>query len=203
MLPDSGVTAGGESSVDDVADAVPSSAPEPFRSAASSLLETVVRPEARVERIRPPQRLAPWTFAVAIAVTTPVADGATGRLVVLYDPDGVEAWDGEIRLVGYAQADLAPDMAGDPLLPAVGWSWLTEALDRRAAPYLALGGTVTQTTSTRFGDVHGPSSTTQLELRGSWTATSTDLSTHLLAFVDLLCAATGLPPEGVAVLGER
>ena len=203
MLPDSGVTAGGEAPVDDVADAVPSSAPEPFRSAVSSLLATVVRSEARVERIRPPQRLAPWTFAVAIDVTTPTADGATGRLVVLYDPDGVEAWDGEIRLVGYAQADLASDMAGDPLLPAVGWSWLTEALDNRAAPYLALGGTVTQTTSTRFGDVHGPSSTTQLELRGSWTGISTDLSTHLLAFVDLLCAATGLPPEGVAVLGER
>ena len=51
--------------------------------------------------------------------------------------------------------------------------------------------------------MHGPSSTTQLELRGSWTATSTDLSPHLLAFVDLLCVAAGLPPEGVAVLGDR
>jgi hypothetical protein len=203
MMPDSGVTAGNAALVEDVADAVPSSAPEPFRTAVSSLLATAVRAEARVERIRPPQRLAPWTFAVAVDVTAPAADGATGRLVVLYDPDGVEAWDGEIRLVGYAQADLAADMAGDPLLPAVGWSWLTEALDNRGAPYLAVGGTVTQTTSTRFGDVHGPSSTTQLELRGSWTATSTDLSPHLLAFVDLLCAATGLPPEGVAVLGER
>ena len=66
---------------------VPSSAPEPFRSAVSSLLATVVRPEARVERIRPPQRLAPWTFAVAIDVTTPTTEGATGRLVVLYDPE--------------------------------------------------------------------------------------------------------------------
>ena len=91
--------------------------------------------------------------------------------MVLYDPDGSEAWDGEIRLVGYAQADLAADMAGDPLLPAVGWSWLTEALAQRGAGHTAVGGTVTQTTSTRFGDLHGPTSTTQLELRGSWTAT--------------------------------
>ncbi len=211
MLPDSGIAADGqpaaESSVD--ADAVPSSAPEPFRTAVSTLLATTVRPQARVERIRPPQRLAPWTFAVAVDIfptgssAATGQDSATGRLVVLYDPDGSEAWDGEIRLVGYAQADLAADMAGDPLLPAVGWSWLTEALEQRGADHTAVGGTVTQTTSTRFGDVHGPSSTTQLELRGSWTATSPDLSRHLLAFVDLLCIAAGLPPEGVAVLGDR
>jgi hypothetical protein len=211
MLPDSGFAADGqpaaESSVD--ADAVPSTAPEPFRAAVSTLLATTVRPQARVERIRPPQRLAPWTFAVAVDIfpsgnsSTGGHDSATGRLVVLYDPDGSEAWDGEIRLVAYAQADLAADMAGDPLLPAVGWSWLTEALEQRAAAHTAVGGTVTQTTSTRFGDVHGPTSTTQLELRGSWTATSTDLSPHLLAFVDLLCVAAGLPPEGVAVLGDR
>ena len=202
MLPDSGPTAGGEP-VDDIADAVPSSAPEPFRNAIETLLATQVRREARVERIRPPQRLAPWTFAVAIDIASPGLDGATGRLVVLYDPDGVEAWDGEIRLVAYAQADLSHDMAGDPLLPAVGWSWLTEALEGRAVPYLALGGTVTQTTSTRFGDLHGPSSNTQLELRGSWTATESDLAPHLLAFIDVLCASTGLAPEGVAVLGDR
>jgi hypothetical protein len=210
MLPETGISADGqpaaESSVD--ADAVPSSAPEPFRTAISTLLATTVRSQARVERIRPPQRLAPWSFAVAVDIVpsgnSPAAhDSATGRLVVLYDPDGSEAWDGEIRLVAYAQADLAPDMAGDPLLPAVGWSWLIEALQQREAAHTAVGGTVTQTTSTRFGDVHGPTSTTQLELRGSWTATATDLSRHLLAFVDLLCIAAGLPPEGVAVLGDR
>jgi hypothetical protein len=147
--------------------------------------------------------VAPWSFAVAVDVGLTVDDGSTGRLVVLYDPDGAEAWDGELRLVGYAQAELAADMAGDPLLPAVGWSWLTEALDLRHAPHTAVGGTVTQTTSTRFGDVHGPTTTTQIELRGSWTATEDDLSRHLLAFVDLLSHAAGLPPEGVAVLGER
>lgn len=203
LLPDPGATAPGPPAAESDADAVPSSAPEAFRTAVSTLLATTVRPEARVERIRPPQRLAPWSFAVAVDIGTLGPDSATGRLVVLYDPDGIEAWDGEIRLVAYAQADLAADMAGDPLLPAVGWSWLTEALEQRGAPATAVGGTVTQTTSTRFGDVHGPSSTTQLELRGSWTATSTDLTPHLLAFVDLLSVAAGLPPEGVAVLGDR
>ncbi|MGI8665990.1 MAG: DUF3000 domain-containing protein [Jatrophihabitans sp.] len=206
MLPETGIPADGRAASDGGpdADAVPSSAPEAFRTAVSTLLTTTVRPEARVERIRPPQRLAPWSFAVAIDISTASApDCATGRLVVLYDPDGAEAWDGELRLVAYAQADLAADMAGDPLLPAVGWSWLVESLHQRSAGHVAVGGTVTQTTSTRFGDVHGPSSNTQLELRGSWTATDNDLSPHLRAFVDLLCTSAGLPPEGVAVLGER
>jgi hypothetical protein len=94
-------------------------------------------------------------------------------------------------------------MAGDPLLPQVGWSWLTEALEQHNAPHTAVGGTVTQTTSTRFGDVHGPASTTQIEMRASWTATEGDLTNHLLAFVDLLSTAAGLPPEGVSVLGGR
>jgi hypothetical protein len=204
MLADSSVTLGGDpaaSAGDD--DAVPSNAPEVFRQAVDTLLAAPIRSEAILERIRPPQRLAPWSFAVAVDIDTAGTEGATGRLVVLYDPDGAEAWDGEIRLVAYAQADLAADMAGDPLLPAVGWSWLTEALEQHGVPYTAVGGTVTQTTSTRFGDVHGRRSTTQLELRGSWTATEPDLTTHVLAFVDLLAVAAGLPPEGVAVLGDR
>jgi hypothetical protein len=86
------------------------------------------------------------------------------------------------------------------MLPTVGWSWLTSALDERGAPYRAAGGTVTQTTSTRFGDVAGPSTAISLELRASWTADDPDLAPHLRAFVDLLCTAAGLPPEGVTAL---
>src|SRR5206468_10175773 len=127
-------------------------------------------------------------------------DLATGRLVLLHDPDGHEAWDGVLRLVAYASAELDDEMGVDPMLPAVGWSWLTDSLDERAAAYRAAGGTVTQTTSTRFGDLHGPRTTVSLELRGSWTADSADLRPHLLAFADLLSMAAGLPPEGVAVL---
>jgi hypothetical protein len=184
-------------------DADPATAPDEFRAAVSSLRRTTVRPEVRVEPIRSPQRLAPWSYAVAADVRGP--DGtelATGRLVLLYDPDGVEAWDGVLRLVAFASAELEPEIAGDPLLPEVGWSWLTGALAERKAAHLAAGGTVTQTTSTRFGDLHGPRTTVALELRGSWTARTPKLGPHLLAFVDMLCTAAGLPPEGVTVLSS-
>jgi hypothetical protein len=180
--------------------------PAAFRRAVESLESVRVRSEATVESIRPPQRLAPYSYALSVEVT-PLRgddrDGATGRLVLLHDPAGFEAWDGELRLVGYASAELSADMAGDPLLPQVGWSWLTDSLDERGARYTAVGGTVTQTTSTRFGDVHGPATTTALELRGSWTPLESDLRLHLLAFVDMLAIAAGLPPEGVTLLDRR
>lgn len=178
-----------------------SPAPDVFRQAVASLTSTSVRAEVRVEPLRPPQRLAPYSYAVSADVRGPDGDElATGRLVLLHDPDGHEAWDGVLRLVTYASAELDDQMGVDPMLPTVGWSWLTSALDERHAPYRAAGGTVTQTTSTRFGDVAGPSTTISLELRASWTADDPDLAPHLRAFVDLLCTAAGLPPEGVTAL---
>jgi hypothetical protein len=176
--------------------------PEIFKDAVTSLTGTRVRAEVRVEPLRPPQRLAPWSYAVSADVRDGAGEElATGRLVLLHDPDGAEAWDGVLRLVAFASAELDPQMGVDPMLPEVGWSWLTDALDERHAAYRAAGGTVTQTTSTRFGDLAGPRTTIALELRASWTADTADMSPHLHAFVDLLCVAAGLPPEGVTLLG--
>lgn len=175
--------------------------PDLFRSAVASLTSTAVRREVRVEPLRPPQRLAPWSYAVSADVVAASGDElATGRLVLLHDPDGVEAWDGVLRLVAFASAEMDSEIGIDPMLPAVGWSWLTGALDDRGAAYRAAGGTVTQTTSTRFGDIAGPRTTVELELRASWTADDADMTAHLHAFIDLMCAAAGLPPEGVTVL---
>jgi DUF3000 family protein len=176
-------------------------APDLFRAAVASLTSTSVRTEVRVEPLRPPQRLAPYSYAIAAEVRDDQGDElASGRLVLLHDPDGVEAWDGLLRLVAFASAELDPQMGVDPMLPAVGWSWLTGALEERGAAYRAAGGTVTQTTSTRFGDLAGPRTTIELEMRASWTAEQPDMAPHLHAFVDLLCTAAGLPPEGVTVL---
>jgi hypothetical protein len=175
--------------------------PDLFRRAVASLTSTSVRSEVHVEPLRPPQRLAPWTYAISTDVRGPDGDElATGRLVLLHDPDGVEAWDGVLRLVAFASAELDAQMGVDPMLPAVGWSWLTGALEDRGAAYRAAGGTVTQTTSTRFGDLAGPRTTIELELRASWTADDADMAPHLHGFVDMVCAAAGLPPEGVTLL---
>ena len=47
-----------------------------------------------------------------------------------HDPDGDEAWGGVLRVVAYVRVELDHELASDPLLPEVGWSWLTEALEQ-------------------------------------------------------------------------
>ncbi|RVW03993.1 DUF3000 domain-containing protein [Rhodococcus xishaensis] len=185
--------------------------PAPFRAAVDAMNSAVVHPEIAVGPIRPPQRLAPYSYAIGAEVRHPDAgaiaeptDGeAFGRLILLYDPNGDEAWNGTMRLVAYIQADLEPALADDPLLPEVAWSWLVDALEVKADEIVALGGTVTSTSSVRYGDIAGPPRSHQLELRASWTPTSTDLTSHVEAFCDVLAFAAGLPPAGVTELDRR
>ena len=91
-----------------------------------------------------------------------------------------------MRLVAYIQADLDSSEAVDPLLPEVAWSWLVDALAAHQDAFTALGGTVTATTSVRYGDISGPPRAHQLELRASWTATTLELGPHVQAFCEVL-----------------
>lgn len=180
-----------------------SAAPEVFRRAVSSLHGVRPRTEVQLESIRPPQRLAPWTHALGAQVHAETRELATARLVLLHDPDGQQAWQGTLRLVVYVRAELDAELADDPLLPAVGWSWLTDALRGSGAAHAALGGTVTLTSSARFGDIAGPKRTDDVELRGSWTPVGHDLRAHGQAFHEMIVTAAGLPPVGVAPLVGR
>ena len=178
-------------------------APAEFAAAVRSLAVARVRDEVRVEEVRPPQKLAPWTHALALTVLVDDEELATGRLVLLHDPAGYEAWEGTLRLVTYVTAELDAEMATDPLLPEVGWSWLTDALDLSHAPYKAAAGTVTQTLSTRFGDLSGTPPTADIEIRASWTPVDRGLEPHLEAWCALLASTAGLPPPGVVALPTR
>lgn len=185
--------------------------PTPFREAVVAMNAAEVRPEIELGPIRPPQRLAPYSYALGAEVRRPETDivpersegDAFGRLILLHDPDGADAWDGTMRLVAYIQADLDPHEAVDPLLPEVAWSWLVDALADRSEHVTALGGTVTATTSVRYGDISGPPRAHQLEMRASWTATTPALGTHVQAFCEVLEHAAGLPPAGVTDLNSR
>ncbi|GAA5181437.1 DUF3000 domain-containing protein [Rugosimonospora acidiphila] len=174
--------------------------PETFARAVSTLRSVAARPEIVIEDLAAPTRLAPYAHAFAGTVSRAGDEVATGRLVLLHDPAGQDAWDGTLRLVTYLTAELEPELAGDPLLPAVGWSWLTDALTTHGAGYTAIGGTVTQTTSTRFGDLAGPPTSADLEIRASWTPLDRDLGGHCSAWFTLLASTAGLPPPGVTAL---
>jgi hypothetical protein len=175
--------------------------PAEFRRAVARLDIARLRAEVEIGPLPAPARLAPWSHALSATLYPAGGDDetASGRMILLYDPDGVDAWGGSLRIVVFATCELDTEIAQDPLLPEVAWSWLTEALEASTAGFSALGGTVTATSSTRFGDIAGPQRADDLELRASWTADEqTDL--HLQAFAGFLAAAAGLPPEGITLL---
>ncbi|GAA2529924.1 DUF3000 domain-containing protein [Pilimelia columellifera] len=177
--------------------------PDTFARAVAGLRTCQPRAEITLTEVTAPQRLAPYAFALGASVCRDSDEVATGRLILLYDPEGHEAWEGPIRLVTYVTADLEPELAADPMLPAVGWSWLIDALAQHRAAHRAIGGTVTQTISTRFGELAGPPAVGDYELRASWSPVDPDLTGHLPAWCDVLASTAGLPPEGVTALGDR
>ncbi|MZD17449.1 DUF3000 family protein [Streptomyces sp. SID5476] len=174
-------------------------APEPFRSAVEALRVTRLRPEIEIESTKPPQRLAPYAYALEAAVVEGDEDLADGRLVLLHDPAGHDAWQGTFRLVTLVRAELEPEMAADPLLPEVCWSWLTGALQSRGLSYGEPSGTVTRASSHYFGGLATRPAASQIEIRASWTPREVlggvpDTAAHLASWCDLLAQIAGLPP---------
>ncbi|WP_051139747.1 MULTISPECIES: DUF3000 domain-containing protein [Aestuariimicrobium] len=191
------------------------SAIPPIRAAADSfalverqLAEFRWRPEVQVTEIPAPNRIAPRAAAVQAVVMGDGDEIGNGRLVLLHDPAGNEAWAGTFRLVSFARADVDEQMVADPLLPEVGWSWLTDSLTQRHADFTAASGTVTSVASRSFGEMADDPARSEVEIRASWTpvfADPADLVPHLRAWQDLLCTTAGLPslPDGVVQLAPR
>jgi hypothetical protein len=183
-------------------------APAGFASALAALhaeLDAQGRPGLSLREVPAPTRLAPHAVAVGADVQRDGEEVGSGRFVVLHDPEGQEGWRGSTRVVAFVQCEVEREMADDPALGEVGWSWLTEALEAQGAAHVAAGGTVTRTVSTRFGEIAEPDDESEVEVRASWTALpddtgAPDLAAHLRAWCDLLSATAGLPPLGTTAL---
>lgn len=181
-----------------------------FTQALRDLRVARLRPEVRLTEVPAPSRIAPYAVAMtAEVVTADLRDEgdelASGRFVLLHDPSAPEPWDGVWRVVTFARAELEPELAIDPALGGVGWSWLLDALAQHDAPYVAEGGTVTRVVSESFAGLADRPATVEMEIRASWTPTGPDLGVHLQAWADLLCMIAGLPPlpDGVVALPGR
>ncbi|MFF0079541.1 DUF3000 domain-containing protein [Streptomyces canus] len=176
-------------------------APPAFQAAVQALRGSRLRPQIEIEPTRAPQRLAPHAYALEATVVDGDQDLADGRLVLLHDPDGHDAWRGTFRLVTLVRAELEAEMAADPLLPEVCWSWLTGALSGRGLSYGEPSGTVTRASSHYFGGLSERPATSQIEIRASWTPREglggvPDTAGHLASWCDLLAQVAGLPPAG-------
>jgi hypothetical protein len=200
----------------------PQGAPSAFVAATAALRDAVgrVRSDIAVHELQAPTRLAPYAFAIAGGLSRDGDGHASGRLILLVDPAGHSAWEGTARFVCYARAAVDPEIAVDPCLPEVAWSWLREALEVNQAAHRAMGGTVTIAHSRRFGALVGDGDTSDMELRCSWSPDwaetadgpgrrawrPADAASQLHAFTDLLAAMVGLPPQScgtVPLLSRR
>jgi hypothetical protein len=183
-----------------------------FRQAVSEIEAAIsrlaaIRPELSFESEPPPRRLAPQAMAIAATVDVGDADLGAGRFVLLHDRAGQDGWAGPFRVIAYLRAELEPEIAADPFIGQVGWSWLIEALDNRQAGYAAVSGTVTTVVTEGFGAKQDQPVETDFEMRASWSPAmqgrdSFALDRHAGAWVDALCVACGMPPlaPGVAQL---
>jgi hypothetical protein len=192
-----------------------------FRSAVAALEAGVAaqrqtRIELAFDSQPPPRKLAPYAAAIGATVHDADDEIGWGRFILLYDPAGQPGWAGPLRIIAYIRADLEPEIAADPLIGQVGWSWLTEALEARTEGYRETSGTVTRVVTEGFGGKQDEPLATEFELRASWSPASPDdagpgaagqsfgelgLDGHVAAWCDALCAASGLPPAaGVTAL---
>ncbi len=97
------------------------------------------------------------------------------------------------------------------MLHDVGWSWINEALAANGAHATQLGGTVTRTSGRSFGTMSERPQDGYVEIRASWTPVESaetgepidEISAHVMAWIDLLAQAAGLPPlpSGVSHVG--
>lgn len=166
------------------------------------------RGDFTVREIAAPSGLAPDALALAGDVRPDVAGEdsayATGRLILLHDPDEPSGWNGTRRIVCFAQAPLEPDIGVDPLLADVAWAWLVDALNANGAAFHSASGTATKTLSKGFGSLAAEGEGAQIELRASWSPEG-PLAGHVAAWSELVCMLAGLPPgsEGIATLGSH
>lgn len=201
-----------------------------FRAVVASLEDGVAgqrraRPELTFDSEPAPRKFAPYAAAISATVTDGDLEVGWGRFILLYDPAGQTGWAGPLRIIAYIRADLEPEIAADPLIGQVGWTWLTEALDARTGGYAQTSGTVTRVVTEGFGGKQDEPVATEFELRASWsplgilavgagpgstgTGTSSEtshdgmntggmrsgLDGHVAAWCDALCTASGLPPS--------
>ena len=173
-----------------------------FEEITTSIRAIKPRSEILLEEVPAPQKLAPYAFAMTADV---LEDAATGRFVLLHDPDGQEGWSGKYRCVTFVRAAIDNEMAADPMLCNIGWTWLMESLKANGCDYTAPSGTVTKVASASFGTLENLDEDSELEVRASWTPTSgKNIADHIRAWVELLEMSAGLAPipDGVTQLSR-
>jgi hypothetical protein len=174
-------------------------APVAFRDALASLGAAQTRADVRLVETPAPARIA--AFAAAINGTVLPEDlDTTGRFVLLHEPGGNDAWEGDFRIIALVKALVEPEIGADDMWADAAWSWIADALE--GLPHHSLGGTVTKVINRSFGQLSSRDDDVSVEMRVSWTPESANVGPHIEAWTELLALCAGIPPvpEGVSVL---
>ena len=91
-----------------------SAEPAQFREAVAAMNAAQVRREIEIGSDSTTTAFSPYSYALGAEVKRDEAEmlperfngDAFGRLILLHNPEGADAWDGTMRLVAYIQADL-------------------------------------------------------------------------------------------------
>ncbi|WCC81070.1 DUF3000 domain-containing protein [Cutibacterium equinum] len=183
--------------------------PVNFEDVRSRILEYSWSSKLEVREIPAPTRISPFSVAIEGSVVIEGDELGNGRLILLHNPSGSEAWQGTSRFVAMIRAEVDPSMASDPLVGNVAWSWLTDSLNTHHAIYHAEAGTVTSVVSRPFGQLSTDPESNHIEVRASWTptfSTSEDVSSHLESWSDLCllsCGISPMPDEITAIAPRR
>src|SRR5690606_23109842 len=169
----------------------PAEAPPRFREALASLGAARTRPEVRLVETPAPARIAPYAVAINGTVLPEDLD-TTGRFVLLHEPGGHDAWEGDLRVVALVKARVEPEIGADDAWADAAWSWISDALD--GVPHHGLGGTVTKIINRSFGNLDVREDEVSVEMRGSWTPEASAAGAHSVACAELLASCARVPP---------
>ena len=174
-----------------------------FEKIAGDIRKIKSRAEIALTEVPAPQKLAPFAMALSADVTE---ESATGRFVLLHDPKGQEGWGGQFRCVTFVRSAIDEEMANDPVLCDLGWSYLLDSLAKHGAKFTNPSGTVTRVSSASFGTLKGQVQSNELEIRASWTPEEPEkLVSHAEAWLETIEIACGLMPipTGVTQLSRN
>ena len=177
--------------------------PLDFEKIANDIRKIKSRSEIVLTEVPAPQKLAPHAMALSADVSEITA---TGRFVLLHDPAGQEGWGGTFRCVTFIRSAIDAEMASDPVLVDLGWSYLLDSLAKHGAKFSNPSGTVTRVSSASFGTLKGQVESNELEIRASWTPEEPEkLVDHALAWLETIEIACGLMPipTGVTQLSRN
>jgi len=87
--------------------------PAEFQRAVARLDVARLRAEVELGPLPAPARLAPWSHALSLTLYPAGSDEelASGRMILLFDPEGVDAWGGSLRIVVFATCELDTEIA--------------------------------------------------------------------------------------------